>query len=123
MKYEQFRYEMREAMAWQDKLLASVRRAWLLPGRAKSENYVARLGFRPRSLLPIVVVETHDTPVNLMDPGPGVDINRLPLSALDKYTSISRAVADWRRGDGVLPEGEDHLLDGPGHQAIPLPHP
>lgn len=108
---------MRANSGEREALLAAVRRSWLLPGRTQDDTFVATLGFKPESMVPVLVCHTIE-PHLLMDTSNGVRIDQLSLAGLEKYLSLLRSVAMWRRGQGELPEG-DNLPDGPGHHAIP----
>jgi hypothetical protein len=118
--FAHFRARMRACLDEQQTLLADVSRSWTLPGRQKGEHYIARLGFRPHSILPILVVHTIEPPSQILDTNHGVPIDHLSLAGVEKYTSLLRSVAEWRRGRAVLPDGDVHP-EGTGHQATSTP--
>lgn len=118
--FAQFRARMRASMDEQDRLLNQVRRSWLLPGRNREDSFVATLGFRPGSMLPVLLVHTLAQPSMLLDTSNGVRIDQLSLAGMEKYLALLKSLAMWRRGQGELPDG-DALPDGPGHHAIPTP--
>lgn len=118
--FAEFRARMRATMGEQELLLSQVRRTWLLPGRNQGDSFVATLGFRPGSMLPVLVCHTQEQPSMLLDTSNGVRIDQLSLAGLEKYLALLKSLAMWRRGLGELPDG-DALPDGPGHHAIPTP--
>lgn len=75
-------------------------RRWSIQGHTQKDAFYAEIFWHSRTYKPRILIHRADG-----EPGE-VGVNELSLAGIRKYMALSKAVQEWRRGKGMLPEGD-----------------